>query len=207
MDRRVRLRIRYERRSGLVALLALALLAAAFVGYLAWGQGQVAASGPQAPLDHARVRPLAASTGMRGYYLTATGHGGAGALTACADGYHFASLWEIMDPSHLKYDTTLGDTNDDSGQGPYTARWGWVRTGYDNSTSSTAGQGNCDGWISSDDSEQGTGAYLPANWTAGQDIHVWRVGPMSCDTKASVWCVADDVSAPIYLPIILKNSS
>jgi hypothetical protein len=197
MDRSVRLRIHYNRRSGLVGLLALALLVAALLGYLAWGQGEVAASSPQAP--------LASSAGMRGYYLTTTDHNGASTLTACANGYHFASLWGIMDPSKLKYDTTLGDMNDDSGQGPKTARWGWVRTGYDNNISSTAGQGNCDAWISYDGSDQGTGAYLPVTWTSGQDIHVWKVAPMTCDTNTSVWCVADNVSSPVYLPIVVKN--
>lgn len=42
----------------LVTLLALALLMAAFLGYLTWGQKEAAASGPQAP--------LAASAGLRG---------------------------------------------------------------------------------------------------------------------------------------------
>jgi plastocyanin len=119
---------------GLVGLLALALLVAAFGGYLAWGQGEVAASGPQAPLDHARDKPLASSAGMRQYYLTQTFHRGAEADGAGvgADGYHFASLWEIMDPSSLKYDTTLGKTSDDSDQGPPTYQSvGWVRTAND----------------------------------------------------------------------------
>jgi hypothetical protein len=75
---------------GLVALLTLALLTAAVLGYLAWGHERVTASSPQAP--------MAESTGMRKYYLTiAAYHGneptGAG---VCASGYHFASLWEIL---------------------------------------------------------------------------------------------------------------
>ena len=119
---------------GLVGLLALALLMAALLGYLAWGQREAAASGPQAsldhardrPLDHAQAKPLAQSSGLRGYYLTKSSYGPSRILTApaCASGYHFASLWEIMDPSNLKYNTDLGYTMDDSGQGPPTSAAG-----------------------------------------------------------------------------------
>jgi len=211
MNRKVSLRIRYDRRSGLVGLLALALLMAAFVGYLAWGQGEVAASGPQAPLDHARDSPLASSASMRGYYLTKTLHNGAEAdgtdgngAGVCAEGYHFASLWEIVDPSNLKYDTARGKTKADSGQGPLSGTIGWVRTGYVSNNGTTAGQANCAAW--SGTSGNGTRARLPSDWTAGgQDIHVWEVGTTSCGASTYVWCVADNVSVHIYLPIILKN--
>jgi hypothetical protein len=203
MDRRVRLSIRYERRSGLVGLLALALLVAVFVGYLAWGQNEVAASGSQAP--------LASSAGLRGYYLTQDMYRGEGAdgSGVCADGYHFASLWEIMEPSNLKYDMALGRTRDDSGQGPPSDWFGWVRTGYNGNTSATAGQSNCNAW---DGGGEGTVARLPNNWTAGQDIHVWEVDTRSCSSYYLVWCVADDVasspgSGTVYLPVILQNAA
>ena len=219
MSRRVRLRIRYDRRSGPLALLALTLLVAALLGYLAWDRDEVAASGPQAPLihtqdrpfDYAQDRPLASSTGLRGYYLTQSTYNGADAdgtdgngAGVCAGGYHFASLWEILDPSNLRYDTDLGRTQDDSGQGPPTLSYGWVRTGYSSSTSSTAGQGNCNAWTSSSGEHSGTTAYLPRDWTAEQDIYVWEVYAPRCNVNRYVWCVADDVSTPVYLPIILK---
>jgi hypothetical protein len=212
MNRRVRLRIRYDRRSGLVALLVSAVLVAALLGYLAWGRDEVTASGPQAPMT--------ASAGLRGYYLTQGTYNGADAdgtdgngAGVCAEGYHFASLWEILDPSILKYNTGLGMVRDDSGQGPPTLPFvgGWVRTGFGRSGSTTPGVGNCDGWDSSSDSDWGTLARLPSDWTAGQDIHVWQVDTTTCNTAVlvRVWCVADDVavSAPLYLPLILKNGS
>jgi hypothetical protein len=176
---------------GLVGLLALTLLLAALGGYLAWGQGEVAASGMQAP--------LASSAGMRGYYLTTTTHNGAGAdgtdgngAGVCASGYHFASLWEIMDPSNLKYDTALGLMRDDSGEGPPTyLASGWVRTGYDRDTSTTPGKGNCNNWVTST-SGNGTYASLSNQWAAGlEDIHVWEVGSNSCGGALYVWCVED----------------
>jgi hypothetical protein len=175
---------------GLVALLALALLMAALVGYLTWGQREAAASGSQAP--------LATSAGLRGYYLTQSQYNGAQAdgtdgngAGVCAEGYHFASLWEILDPSNLKYNTDLGMVEDDSGQGPPTMYQGWVRTGYNSDSSSTTGEGNCNAWTSSDSGHYGTRARLPPTWTAGQDIHVWQVDISTCAIGRRVWCVED----------------
>jgi hypothetical protein len=137
---------------------------------------------------------------MRRYYVTQTNHNGAEAdgtdgngAGVCASGYHFASLWEILDPSNLKYDTDLGLTVDDSGQGPpsYSVHWGWVRTGYYSSTSSTAGYGNCNVWTSSNNSHSGTCVCLPGDWQAGQGIHVWEVTWAPCGFSFYVWCVED----------------
>jgi hypothetical protein len=103
-----------------------------------------------------------------------------------------ASLWEILDPSNLKYNTDLGQTwADDSGQGPLSYFSGWVRTGYGSSTAATAGQGNCDAWTSSLSGDYGTTAYLPSDWPAGQDIHVWKVETLGCGWYTKVWCVED----------------
>jgi hypothetical protein len=124
----------------------------------------------------------------------------------CADGYHFASLWEILDPASLKYNTSLGYTRADSGQGPPTYLAGWVRTGYDDSTSSTTGIGNCTGWDSFSSSYNGTVVYLPHNWTAATNIHAWIADSYTCNLYSRVWCVADNVGGPVYLPIILRNS-
>jgi hypothetical protein len=189
---------------GLLALLALALLMAAFLGYLVWGRGEVAASGPQAPLDHpfdlAQGKPLAQSSGMRGYYLTQSRYPGADAdgtdgngAGVCAEGYHFASLWEIMDPSNLKYNTDLGFVREDSGQGPPTGGnvSSWVRTGYFGSTEASAGAGNCNVWTTGSSDYYGTTARLSDNWTAGQDIHVWEVFSPACNARKQVWCVED----------------
>ncbi len=60
-----------------------------------------------------------ANKGPRKFYLTKTLHTGAQALSACATGYHMASLWEIHDPTNLRYNTELGFTSgSDSGFGP-----------------------------------------------------------------------------------------
>jgi hypothetical protein len=48
----------------------------------------------------------------RSFYLTQSLFTGSDALSACADGYHMASLWEVFDTTGLKYNTTLGATSD-----------------------------------------------------------------------------------------------
>ena len=167
---------------GLAILLFATLLTAAWLGYLAWGQKEAAASGPDSP--------LAATAGMRRYYLYNAVSDATQALTACASGYHMASLWEMLDTSNLQYNTALGVFGTDSGSGPPTVWSGLVRTGYSSNNGTTAGQANCNAWTST--SGNGTYVSLPSNWTAApQDIHVWTVGTTSCGNPADVWCMED----------------
>ena len=181
MRSKVSLSIRYRRRSDLALLPTLALLTTACLSYLAWGQHEVAASGPQAP--------LAMSIGVREYYLTTGFYNGGNASTACVSGYHMASLWEILNPSHLEYNTTLGFTLADSGAGP-THYPGWVRTGFTSENSNTVGRANCDAWSTT--AGYGTRADLPDTWDAGwEDMHVWNVETDLCTTGYRVWCVED----------------
>ena len=170
---------------GVLALLALVLLIVAGLGGLAWGRSEASASGSSAP--------LAQSAGMRQYYLTRAFYDGdeADGANVCAAGYHFASFWEIVDPSNLKYNTALGDDRPDSGRGPSSVGIGWVRTGYNNSTSNTAGKGNCLTWYSSDVAHYGTVAKLTDDWEAAKDIHIFKVGAYTCDNNFKVWCVED----------------
>jgi hypothetical protein len=133
----------------------------------------------------------AASTGMRQFYLTDQPHGAEEALTICAPGYHFASLWEIADTTNLKYNTGLGWTAGDSGQGPPTDKVGWLRTGYTAHTGVSTGRANCSAWTSSDGSDNGTRAWLNSDWVAGQDIGLWTVGSWACSGDWRVWCVED----------------
>lgn len=197
MIRRVSLRIHHDRRSGLVALLTLALLVAAFLGYLAWGQREASASAQA---------PAAGSAGMRRYYQTNVTHDGAEANTACAPGYHMASLWEILDPSALKYNISLGEHWADSGQGPPSGYIGWVRTGWSSSSSGTSGMGNCNNWSSNNGSDYGTGISLSHSWAAPQTIYAWDVTTMTCSAETGVWCV-EDIVYKIYLPLVLRNHS
>jgi hypothetical protein len=188
----VSFRIHYSRRSDLAALLTLALLATALLTCLAWRPGEATA----------RSMPLVAPAG-RGYYLTyASVPDATHALTACASGYHMASLWEILDTSSLKYNTGLGAARADSGQGPPAQLAGWVRTGYGSGNTSTPGQANCNAWTSSSSSHYGTYAQLSSDWASAKSIHVWLTNATLCSYSARVWCVQDRV---VYLPLIMRN--
>ena len=130
--------------------------------------------------------------GPRKFYLTQTTHDGGQALTACAEGYHMASLWEIHDPSNLSYDRTLGLTRADSGFGP-TFSDGWIRTGFTPSGTLQAGLGNCQTWTSANGSDAGTTVALPADWNSTNvtPISPWNAGAFHCNQPLNVWCVQD----------------
>ena len=133
-----------------------------------------------------------ADCGRRRFYLTETDHQGDSALQACAPGFHFASLWEIHDPSNLAYDTALGRTLPDSGAGPPSAAGGWIRTGYIASGENTAGLSNCEAWTSLSPTDNGTFARLPSSWSSGSTvISPWEADHFFCSGFAGVWCVED----------------
>ena len=156
---------------------------------------------------------------VRQYYATRKFVNANEARTACASGYHFASIWEISDTSSLKYNKDLGVTSSDSGEGPPTTSFflfnpslkvvGWVRTGYNSSSVDLYGRANCMSWQSNRSDYWGTVANLPSTWTSGdQDIGVWNIGVRICNSSlVRVWCVQDDSVRRVFLPIIIRNVS
>lgn len=195
MRRKVSLRIRYRKPSDLIARLLLPVLIIVVVGqWVSAGQGAAA-----------DVRDVSSAVlYVRDYYLTAATYNGANATEACANGYHMASMWEILDPSSLKYNTSLGYTTDDSGTGPPVAR-GWVRTGYVSDNGETIGAANCEAWTTL--VGYGTVATLPNSWEADwEDLLAWNVYKWRCNsTNARVWCVADRSGSWIFLPFVLRG--
>jgi hypothetical protein len=183
---------------GLVAILCLVLVAVATLGTLARGRGQAAAAAPGAPAGFA-------ATGLRQFYLTKGAYDGAYAdgsdgngAGVCASGYHFASLWEIVDPSNLAYNSTLGwdwtelSLDSDMGQGPPSHWTGWVRTGYTSGSSTgTPGEDNCEAWTSDSESGYGTVVSLRKNWSSTTAMHVWKPDVSPCWGPQPVWCVED----------------
>jgi len=135
-----------------------------------------------------------ASGGGQHFYLTNTFHFPDQALIACASGYHMASLWEILDVSNLSYDYDHPDahTKDDSGFGPPSSWYGWIRTGWSSSTSTTTGTGNCQNWSSRSGSDSGVSVRLSRLWeTAPGDIAPWDASSFSCNLTGPVWCMGD----------------
>ena len=143
---------------------------------------------------------------MRQYYLTkdstidgaeADGSDDFGA-GVCAFGYHFASIWEIIDPSNLQYNVNQGCTRSDSGMGPPSGVKGWIRTGDDsNSDPATLNLTNCDKWQTSSSRDYGQTVSLPTDWedVYQQSLHVWSRSDEECSSQQRVWCVADEVNS------------
>jgi hypothetical protein len=129
----------------------------------------------------------------KSYYLTQTIHTGSQALTACAEGYHMASLWEIFDTSNLRYNTELGFNNPDSGFGPPAGISGWIRTGYVDTDFNFPGAGNCNAWTSASFADFGTDAALPIVWDSLNVtvITPWISGTTTCNSNIKLWCMQD----------------
>jgi hypothetical protein len=138
----------------------------------------------------------------RHYYLTKANFNGNQTLKACASGYHFASFTEILEPTVLTYNQSLGRSAADDGAGPPSVAFGWVRTGYPSNSSTTDGAGvptNCNAWTSGatiDDGE--VGAFIPPfeNVNNGQPYFAPPfvvANNAACDNSQGynlgVWCV------------------
>jgi hypothetical protein len=167
---------------------------AAFAGLLVLA-GLFAALMPSASRGQGNVAP---PFGARKFYLTKTAYDGDHALSACAEGYHMASLWEIFDTSNLRYDTQLGHSRDDSGFGPPSNAVGWIRTGGASFSGPAAGAANCNAWTSASDTDFGTAVLLTQFWgvnrveeTITTPVTPWVGVAAKCSFSSRVWCVQD----------------
>jgi len=138
--------------------------------------------------------------GLRRFYLTRTTVPGGQALTACKEGFHLASRFEILDVSGLDYDPQLGLVTDDSGAGPPSAAAkygvdapsGWIRTGggsqfSDGARAAGSAFTNCAAWTSSTHDAYGTVGWLTDR--AGDVGGPWQTGSETCDVPHHAWCV------------------
>jgi hypothetical protein len=138
---------------------------------------------------------MSGTVGTQGdFYLTNANYPANAVLDACAEGYHMASLWEILDVTNLVYAADHPDayTKSDSGSGP-PARWyGWIRTGWDASGSDTVGSGNCQNWSSVDNGSDGSLVRLSNDWLSQPSrLGAWEPSAFTCNSFGPVWCVAD----------------
>lgn len=140
-------------------------------------------------------------TERRRYYLTQDEFNGSDAddPSTCAPGFHFASLWEILEPSSLSYDTQLGtsfQSGGDSGSGPPASLSpGWIRTGFFADAVGLAGNGNCYAWTSSSGSDAGTAVRLSSDWPIDAvSISTPWIGEASvCSDTHGVCCIEADL--------------
>jgi hypothetical protein len=137
---------------------------------------------------------IAATGAGRRFYLTSANYATNRVLTACGVGYHTASLWEILDVSNLvyEYNNPAAYRKADSGLGPPSYWYGWVRTGWDSSGDATTGTGNCNNWTSTSATVHGVSVRLSRTWeTAPGDIFTWDASSFTCSYTGPVWCVKD----------------
>jgi hypothetical protein len=142
--------------------------------------------------------PSLANMAQRKYFLTEAYMAPNLAPLACAlaGNYHMASLWEIYDPSQLRYDSDNPDAFtglDDQGEGPPAnpARRGWIRTGGIGTDGLGSTPANCYAWTSTASNDYGVTVGLNVYWyeTPTVPIHPWDVAERACNTTAQVWCV------------------
>lgn len=139
--------------------------------------------------------PVLVNLTARGYYQTSALTNGSGALTACAAGYHMATLAEIFNTAALRYAKEVAGAAQaaDSGNGPPHGFAGWIRTGTASSVANTVGQGNCSLWTSNAAANFGTTLVLDTSWkgAAPSNISPWNAVTATCDSSRRVWCVQD----------------
>ena len=125
----------------------------------------------------------------RRFYLSKTDRTGATAPSACAHGFHMASLPELIASGSLAYDPVLGKTAIDSGAGmPIGLLFlGWARTGSVSSATS------CNAYTST----SGTGKAAFPTLLETPDVSTdiveiqWRTVSANCTNTDPVWCVED----------------
>ena len=156
----------------------------------------VAFAGPQGPQGLQGLQGPQGDPGSAGlvtqrrFYLTNNTFSGSQPISACYDGFHFASAWEMAEMGALAYDKSLGYSIADSGEGPPAGVSGWVRTGGIASTSGSIGTINCNAWTSSNSSHQGTLLSLWTDWTAQSALIPYRgVGNSPCNSQNRAWCI------------------
>jgi hypothetical protein len=172
----------------------------AIVALLILGAGQpmtVRPDGLQFPDGTIQTTAARADT-RKAFYITESLHLGSTALSACEEGYHMASLWEILDVSNLRYAIEVSDakTQEDAGHGPPSGDGGWVRTGWFSSPGQTLGQSNCELWTSTLNTRFGMVVKLQETWDGSNPPEVEWLGPwnpaeQNCSAPTRVWCFED----------------
>jgi hypothetical protein len=132
------------------------------------------------------------------FYVTPGLFAGNQVLTACASGYHLASIWEIRDPSNFAYDTRRGLRNASYQAGPPAFLEAWLDDGQEPNVNH-----DCTGWTDSSGSF-GRTAYLGIHY-AGPVFY--ELAQTDCGEEHHVWCASDaylPTSTP-YVPSSMKE--
>lgn len=138
--------------------------------------------------------PALVNLTARSYYQTGATFAGNAALTACASGYHMATLAEIFNTASLRYAKEIPGAAQgaDSGNGPPYSITGWIRTGVGSGTNNQVGAGNCQVWTSTNAAHFGTTVALNPDWLgAVTNISPWAGVTFTCNSTRRVWCAQD----------------
>jgi hypothetical protein len=136
-----------------------------------------------------RVSQLESMVGQqRSVYLTSTYHSGADVANACAEGYHFASITELLGSYNMVYNPTLGTYYEYQAFGMLQGGEAWVKT--------ARAETSCVDWTSSDPNENGAVTSLIDLTDDGLHNPQWYDFEASCDSEWRVYCVSDPVSFP-----------
>jgi hypothetical protein len=171
-------------------------------------QGAPGATGEQGDPGNTGATGATGATGEQGAggdarVLTINGSvTGSDAPTACPVDYHMASIWEIREPSAVRYQpTAYGFPNTDLGDGPPGGFAAWVRTGTARSGLTGFPQPpNCRMWTSSASDDYGALAELIDVWNPlgvsgntgyALPVSAWFIKEATCDQTHAVWCVKD----------------
>lgn len=136
------------------------------------------------------------SASLRKYFMSNSQNDASHATAQCGPGFHMASMWELVNPSALSYDTTRGYTNADSGSGPPVLS-AWIRTGESAGTINIPGAANCNAWTSNSPNDYGTAVNLPFAWTYDPQFQPhyltapWMAAAVTCDQVRPTWCIQD----------------
>ena len=136
-----------------------------------------------------RVTQLEAIAGQqRSIYLTDTYHTGADVANACAEGYHFASITELLGSYSMVYNPTLGTYYENQAFGILQGGEAWVK-------GDPRGK-DCEGWTSNDPNVSGAVTSLFDLTDDGRHNPEWLDFEATCDTEWRVYCVSDPATVP-----------
>lgn len=146
--------------------------------------GGVSVSGGRAVGGNYCDDGLCSTRGARLFYLTRANFLPNVAASACAPGFHFASVPELTTEGNLEYAEALGRQHVEAGVSAGPEWWGgWVRTGI------LGGSLSCNGWTSTAPADRGAILAAPPHSTTNP--LEWQGGQQGCGTPVPVWCIAD----------------
>ena len=126
---------------------------------------------------------------LRRVLISSTQNTGGEAPEQCPDGFHMASLFEVLDPTSFKW---VGSQFSDAGGGPPSGFPAWIRTGINGAgIPITPGQANCELWDSNSSEKFGSVASLVWDTDVTGDAFPWKLDIFSCDTVRPTWCAED----------------